>query len=61
MCTMMYGFGDRCREHAQCGIVNGACAPILTDAFQECVSCVRACEAAHPDDMPQAFACESRC
>ena len=60
-CTMMYGFGDRCRVHAQCGIVDGVCAPIETEAFRKCVACVRACETTDPDKMPDAFLCESQC
>jgi len=61
MCTMMYGFGDRCREHARCSVIDGTCRPITNDAFEACVSCVRDCEVAHPNDMPEAFACEGRC
>jgi len=61
MCTMMYGFGDRCRAHAQCGFIDGKCRPITNDAFEKCVSCVRECETTDPDKMPDAFLCESNC
>jgi hypothetical protein len=61
MCTMMYGFGDRCREHAQCGVIDGKCQPITNDAFEKCVACVRECETTDPDQMPDAFLCESQC
>lgn len=60
-CTMMYGFGDRCRAFAQCQIIDGRCGLVESKEFKACVDCVKACEESNKGDIPQAFACEGSC
>jgi len=61
MCTMMYQLGDRCRQYAQCGQVNGKCQQIENPQFTACKSCAKKCEKDFPNDPDKAFACESKC
>jgi len=61
MCTMMYQLGDRCRQYAQCGQVNGKCQQIENPLFTACKSCAKKCEKDFPNDPDKAFACESKC
>lgn len=61
MCTAMYALGDKCREHAECGVVNGNCQQIANPLFDACKSCVEACDAKFTNDPEALFACESEC
>lgn len=60
-CTEIYVLGDRCREFASCGIVDGKCQPILTGQFSYCKSCVKKCESDYADDSMKMFDCEASC
>lgn len=61
MCTMQYQIGDKCLRYAQCGVQNGACGQIVTQAFQACKACVQNCMQAHQNDPQGVFACEAQC
>lgn len=62
-CTMMYQLGDGCRRFASCEQVGSTCAPVLSQRFNDCKSCVEACETRHKsDEDPMGiFECESAC
>ena len=61
VCDMMYQLGDKCRQFAQCGVVDGVCQKIDNPGFATCKMCVENCEILHPDAPDQALACESAC
>lgn len=61
MCTEMYQLGDRCRQYAKCGVVNGSCKQIEDTQFTACKTCVETCETKFPNDPEQAFMCENKC
>lgn len=61
MCTEMYQLGDRCRQFAKCGVVNGSCRQIEDTQFTACKICVETCERKFPNDPEQAFMCENGC
>ncbi len=61
MCTEMYQLGDRCRQFATCGVVNGSCKQIEDTQFTACKTCVQACEKKFPNDPEQVFQCENTC
>jgi hypothetical protein len=60
ICTMIYMLGDKCRQFASCGMVEGKCAPILSEQFNSCKACVENCVATHGDNI-EMFSCESDC
>lgn len=60
VCTMIYMLGDKCRQYASCGVVEGECAPILSEQFNSCKACVENCIADHGDEI-EVFNCESNC
>jgi hypothetical protein len=61
MCTAMYQLGDKCREFAKCGKVNGKCQQIENSEFTSCKSCALKCEKDFPNDAEKALDCESMC
>ena len=61
MCTMIYQLGDKCRQFAQCEVVDGVCQQIENPQFIACKSCVQECEQDFPNDPEKAFECESTC
>lgn len=61
VCTEIYMIGDKCRQFAQCGIINGSCQQIDNPQFTTCKTCVENCEKNHQGDSNQSFACESIC
>jgi len=61
ICTEMYQLGDRCRQFAECGMVNGGCRQIENSQFTLCRSCALKCEKDFPNDPGKAFTCESKC
>jgi len=61
ICTMEYQLGDKCLQHAQCGIINGACSEIKNSAFETCKSCMQNCMSKSSADVQQQFACEQTC
>ena len=61
MCTEMYQLGDRCRQYAKCGVVNGKCQQIENQEFNICKACALKCDQDFPDNPEKAFMCESRC
>lgn len=61
ICTMIYQLGDKCREFAQCGLVNNVCQQIENPQFTACKSCALKCENDFPNDPDKAFMCESNC
>jgi len=60
-CTALYQFGDRCRQFASCGIIDGSCELVKNAEFDECKSCVEKCSEDFKDDVIQKFSCESKC
>ena len=54
-CTAIYKFGDRCRQYAKCGIVDGKCIFIESKEFSECKSCIQRCLTTFKDDAPASF------
>lgn len=60
VCTMIYQFGDRCRQYASCGKVNGECQLVQSAKFDECKSCVEKCLRDF-QDVIEASECESKC
>ena len=61
MCTMIYQLGDKCRQFARCGVIDGVCQQIENPQFTACKSCVQQCEQDFPSDPVKAFECESAC
>jgi hypothetical protein len=61
ICTEIYMLGDRCRQHVQCGFVNGICQQEENPQFTACKSCVESCLEKNKDDQIKLFECESRC
>ena len=61
MCTEMYQLGDKCRQFARCGIVDGECQQIESPQFDTCKACAQKCEKDFPSDPDKAFMCESEC
>jgi len=61
MCTMIYQLGDRCRQYAKCGMVNGNCRQIENTEFNTCKSCAQKCEKEFSGDPDKAISCESKC
>jgi hypothetical protein len=61
MCTEMYQLGDKCRQFAECGAVNGACQQIENPRFTACKLCAQKCDRDFPNDPDKAFTCESNC
>lgn len=61
MCTREYRLGDKCRQFAECGILNGVCQQIENLKFNECKSCVQKCERDFEGNSIEMFNCESRC
>ena len=61
MCTAMYALGDRCREYAVCGIVDGQCEFISDPEFTACKTCVEDCFTKFSNDQIEIFNCESQC
>ena len=61
MCTEMYQLGDKCRQYAECGVVNGACQQVENPKFTECKNCVYKCETLFPNNPDKASNCESAC
>lgn len=60
-CTAIYKFGDRCRQYAKCGIINGECMFLESEEFKECKLCIQKCQETFKNDMPAGFGCESQC
>ncbi len=64
VCTADYRLGDFCRQYAECQTVNNQCQLITDARFEQCKTCVEACEQ-KVDDNPQeaidAFRCEEAC
>jgi hypothetical protein len=60
MCTEMYSLGDKCLQHAQCGVVDGMCGQVKNLKFDACKSCVQDCMNKYSDAEAQ-FQCESLC
>jgi hypothetical protein len=61
MCTAIYQLGDKCRNFAQCGKVNGKCQQIENPQFTACKACVQKCEQDFVNQPDKAFMCESEC
>ena len=61
MCDMMYALGDKCRQYAQCSVVNGACTQVSNPAFDTCKSCVERCQQQFTDDQMGLWECEGKC
>lgn len=61
MCTAMYQFGDRCRQYAKCGLINGKCQEIQNSKFNECKTCVKKCEDQYKNNDDQMWMCEIKC
>lgn len=60
-CTMMYGFGDRCRQFVRCEIIEGKCQLVESEAFQRCKMCIEECKQYGEKDIIKSFECESHC
>jgi len=60
-CTALYQLGDRCRQFASCGIIDGSCGLVKSAEFDECKSCVDKCAEDFKDDVIQNSNCESKC
>lgn len=60
-CDMKYSFGDRCRQFAQCGLVDGKCQQIENSVFTDCKICVEKCQENFAQDFIQLSNCESNC
>jgi len=60
-CDTSYQVGDRCLQHAKCGVVNNRCQRIDNPSFNACRSCVQTCLTKHEDDPLKLFECESQC
>lgn len=58
-CTEIYMAGDRCRQYATCGYVDGKCSLIAGKEFEDCRSCVEKC--LEKNDSMEVFSCESLC
>ena len=58
MCTGEYALGDLCRQYVECKVQDGVCAPKELDKYQECVSCIKACESKSGEE---AFRCDEGC
>jgi hypothetical protein len=61
MCTAMYALGDKCRQYAVCGIVDGQCTFISDPEFTACRTCVQECMNKFANDQIEVFNCESQC
>jgi hypothetical protein len=61
MCTAMYALGDKCRQYAVCGIVNGQCEFISNPEFTACQTCVQNCLTKFSNNQIEVFNCESQC
>ena len=61
VCTMEYRFGDKCRQFAKCGVVEGTCQLIDNPQFTTCKACVEKCEGDYKNDTDRLFTCESKC
>jgi hypothetical protein len=59
MCTEMYQLGDFCRTFAHCKKDGESCVLQLDKKFEDCKSCISACQSA--GDGMQAFECEAQC
>ena len=60
-CTAIYQLGDRCRQYAECRIVEGECTLVTSKAFDSCKACIENCSAKYPEDPVNLFQCESNC
>jgi len=60
VCTMEYQIGDKCRQFAQCGLVDGDCQLIESSEFESCKACVEKCIADFGDSS-EVFECEANC
>lgn len=61
VCTEIYQLGDKCRQYAECSIVDGECRQVSNADFDACKSCVQNCQVEFAGDLAQMFECESRC
>lgn len=61
VCPAIYKFGDKCRQFAKCGKIDGQCQQIENPQFTACKSCVESCEQQYKDDTEKLFICESTC
>jgi len=63
MCTMEYQTGDICRQFARCEKVNGKCQQVKDPKFENCKSCVEACQDKYPSpaDEIKFSQCETEC
>ena len=61
VCTEIYQLGDKCRQFAQCGVIDDVCQLIENPQFTACKACAIKCETDFPKDPEKAFACESQC
>jgi len=61
ICTEIYQLGDKCRQFAECGAVNGSCQFIENPQFTACKNCVETCEKDNLNNPELAFTCESKC
>lgn len=63
ICNAMYQLGDKCRQFAQCGKVDGQCQQIENPQFIACKTCVQNCEQKYKNnpDSSNVFMCESEC
>ena len=61
LCTLVYQFGDNCRQYASCEIIDGQCQLVTSNKFYECKSCVEKCIEGFEDNDTGLFRCENGC
>lgn len=61
MCTAMYALGDRCRQYAQCAVIDGKCQLVKNPQFEACKACIKKCLSETSSDPIKAMNCESQC
>jgi len=60
-CTEIYMMGDRCREYANCEIIEGKCQLTKNTEFDGCKTCVDDCLNRFSNNGEGVFECESGC
>lgn len=60
-CDAMYRIGDKCRQYASCGVVDGKCQQKTDPRFDSCKDCVTTCEKMYQNDPMKSMDCESKC
>jgi len=60
ICTMEYEIGDKCRQFARCGFVDGKCQVLSSVEFEACKACVEKCISDF-GDSEAVLECEANC